>query len=287
MSEAEVLERFKSYIEEAHLGWRVQTEIPVGDLVSDGRIVEIDENEVVKDIVCYLEVKGPDADLRELLTGIAQAQYYREKTLRDVWLVLNSKQVMQIMDAKKRSIGGIKLFDVENKKLIDYETVLEQMSKSSMKRAQERTIQTWSRQFTIKTTSPIAITNPTLDGEDVLFNIGARMRGLLKEIAKTISPSLAESIKYGVYVEPMRAKIAKKSELSLITKYIPSSRGSASKRELYEVPEGKEIKFTVRCIGRKLTPELIEDLILQGGLFSGIGDSHSDGFHGRFDLLQK
>lgn len=79
-------------------------------------------------------MKDKDADLRELLTGLAQAQYYREQTLRESWFILRHDQAERLMSAKKRAIGGAKLFDIDEKKLVDYETVVERMAKSRAKR---------------------------------------------------------------------------------------------------------------------------------------------------------
>lgn len=287
MTEKDLLNEFKQYLEKEHPNWRVKSEVPVGDLVADGRIDEIDEKGIVRDIIAYLEIKSQDADLKDLLTGLAQAQYYREQTLRETWLVLSHEQLERLMTAKKKGVGGIKLYDINEKKLVDYESVVERMSKSRMKRAQEKTIHTWSQEFTIQTTTPLAITEPVFNEHRVLFNLGQRIRGMLKEVIKTISPSLAESIKYSIYVEPVQMNICTKKELTLIIKYIPTSRGQSTKREMYEIPSGKRLTFTVRCISRKITPELLEDLIRQGGMFSGIGDAHRDGFHGRFILLSE
>jgi len=284
--EKDLLTEFQQWLQKEHPSWRVKTEVPVGDLVADGRVEEV-EGDIVKDVICYFEIKGEDADLKELLTGLSQAQYYREQTLRESWLILRHDQLERLMAAKKKSIGGIKLFDLNQERLIGYETVAEAVQKSRMKRAQEATIQTWKQTFKIETTSPIAITSPEFNGEKVIFNLGARIRGMLKEIAKTISPSLSDAIKYGIYVEPTQTEIAEKKELKLITKFVPTNTGQSSKRELYEVQAGKTMAFTIRCIGKRLSPELIEDLLRQSGTFTGIGDSHSDGYHGRFTLTQK
>jgi len=285
LSEKKVVEELIAWIQEAHPNWQVQTEIAVGEMRADGRIVEVGENAIVKDVIAYFEAKGEDIDLKELLSGLSQAQYVREHTLREVWLILRTPFVQRLLGAKKKGIGGIKIFDIDKKELIDYETIQEHMEKSRMKRAQEYTIDTWSRTFVIETISPIAITTPTFNGETVIFNLGQRIRGAIKEIAKTISGTLAESVKYSIYVEPLEIAIATKPELNLITEYVPSSSGGSSKREMYEIPKGKKLTFTVRCVGKRLTPELIEDLIRQAGQFCGIGDSHSDGYHGRYNLI--
>lgn len=287
MSEKEVMEAFIKWVQETHPNWKVQTEITVGEMRADGRIVEVDASGIVKDIIAYFEAKGEDVDLKELLAGLGQAQYLREQTKRETWLVLRTPLVQRLLGAKKKGIGGIMLFDVDKKELMEYQTIGERMEQSRMKRAQEFTINTWSKQFTIETISPIAITTPTFDGETVLFNLGQRIRGAIKEIAKTISGTLSESVKYSIYVEPLEVAIAKKSELNLITEYIPTSSGSSSKREMYEVPKGKKLNFTVRCVGQRLTPELIEDLVRQAGQFCGVGDSHSDGYHGRYNLISE
>jgi len=287
MSEEKVVEDFKAWVSKNHVNWQVQTEIEVGEMRADGRIIEVDENKIVKDIIAYFEAKGEDIDLKELLSGLAQAQYVREQTLREVWLILRTPLIQRLLGAKKKGIGGIKLFDIDKGELIDYETINEHMEKSRMKRAQELVMNTWSKTFTIETISPIAITTPTFNGETVLFNLGQRIRGAIKEISKTISGTLSESVKYSIYVEPLEVPIAKKSELTLITEYVPTSQGSSSKREMYEIAKGKRLTFTVRCVGKRLTPQIIEDLIRQAGQFCGIGDSHSDGYHGRYNLLSE
>lgn len=287
MSEKKVVEDFIAWVKEAHPNWKVQIEIPVGEMRADGRIVEIDEQGIIKDVVCYFEAKGEDADLKELLTGLSQAQYLREQTLRDAWLILRSPLAQRLLAAKKekKGIGGVVIFDVDKKEPIEHETLMEHMEKSRMKRAMEITLSTWSKSFTIETISPIAITTPMFNGNDVMFNLGQRVRGAIKEIAKTISGTLSESVKYSIYVEPLEVVIAKKADLTLITEYIPTAQGSSSKREMYEIPKGKRLTFTVRCTGKRLTPLLIEDLIRQAGLFCGLGDSHSDGYHGRYNIL--
>jgi hypothetical protein len=285
MSEKKVVEDFIAWVKEAHPNWKVQTEIPVGEMRADGRIVEVDEHGIIKDVVCYFEAKGEDVDLKELLTGLSQAQYLREQTLREAWLILRSPLAQRLLNAKKKGIGGIVIFDVDKKEPIGYETLKEHMEKSRLKRATETTLSTWSKTFTIETISPIAITAPMFNGNDVMFNLGQRVRGAIKEIAKTISGTLSQSVKYSIYVEPLEVVIAKKADLSLITEYIPTAQGSSSKREMYEIPKGKRLTFTVRCTGKRLTPLLIEDLIRQAGLFCGLGDSHSDGYHGRYNIL--
>jgi hypothetical protein len=35
------------------------------------------------------------------------------------------------------------------------------------------------------------------------------------------------------------------------------------------------------------TPEILDETIREAGMFIGIGDSHNDGYHGRFKLLSE
>ena len=288
MSEAKVIDEFIAWVKEAHQNCKVQKEITVGEMRIDVKIIEVNEQGIVKDIICYFEAKGEDADLRDLGTGYFQALYVGEQTKRDVWFILRDKSEELWKNAKLKPVAGIQIFNIDQKELHQTESVADRMKKGRMTKAQEGTTTTWSKNFAIETTSPIAITTngAQFDSEgNLLFNLGARMRGVLKEILKTVRPSMAEKAKHSIYVEPLEIALAHKSELRQIADFIPTKTGSG-KREFYEVSKGKRLNFTVRCIGSQYTPELIEDMIIQGGTFCGIGDSHSDGFHGRYVLVQ-
>lgn len=288
MNERELLEVLTKQIREHNKFWRVKSEIPIGSLRADARIDEVDENEVVKSVIAYVEIKDSSADLKELLSGYADALYYCEQSGCHGWLAIPETCVKKVLDSGKKFDPRVQLYNLDSGEIVKLETTEEKMSKSRMKRKMESTyFQGWSEQFTIETTSPIAITKPeyAADGDSVIFNLGPRVRGCLKEVAKTISGSLSDSVKYSIYVEPPTIIIAKKSELGMIRKYVPNARGGASVRELYEVPAPRQLTFTVRSINPRLTKEICENLIRQAGQFAGIGDSHSDGLHGRFFVV--
>lgn len=287
-SEADIVARFKSWVEsQDHPDWKLQVAIPVGELIADGRIVEVNsENSVIKSIVCYVEAKGDDADLRDMMTGLGQCAYYAERTGCPSWLVLPHAQTERLLSSEKKIDPRISIFDVTSQKPICTEEISTRMSKSRLKRKQESSMFTsWEKEFTIVTRTPIAIQTIEVDAEGLVsLNIGQRVRGLLKLAAQTISGTLAESVKYSIYVEPLDIKVGKKEELRFVQKYVAAMGGRSSKREFYEIPAPRTITFQVRSINPRLTPEIVENLIRQGGMFCGIGDSHTDGYHGRFEL---
>jgi len=290
VTEKDLVEQLKKQIAEKHPNWRVKTEVPIGALRADARIEDVDEQGLVRNIIAYVEVKDESADLKELLSGYSDALYYSEQSGSYGWLAVPDISIKKILDSGKKFDPRVQLYNIDTGGLVLLESITEKMTKSRMKRKLESTyFQGWSDTFTIKTISPLAITIPQYDsdGVSVLFNLGPRVRGCLKEVAKTVSQSLSESVKYSVYIEPPTVVIAKKSELNMLRKYVPSRQGQSSTRELYEIPAPRELKFTVRCINPKLTPEIVENLIRQAGQFAGLGDSHTDGLHGRFVLLPK
>jgi hypothetical protein len=289
LTEKSILKKFAVHIEEIHPNWRVQTEIPCGKLVADGRIIEVDNDGIVKGIVCYFEAKDEKSDIKELVaTAFGQAQYYAERTGCEAWLVLSHESVERFLASGKKLDPRVKLFDIDKRTLIDMEAINEKMSKSRMKRAMERTyFKEWTKTFTIETTSPIGLTNPEYDGDMVIFNLGQRVRGMLKEIMKTESPTLAEQIKYSLTVEPANVILCKKDELSMTTDYITDKKDSCIKRVIYNVCPPKKLTFTISCLEKtgRLTPEILTHALIKAGKYCGIGDSHSDGVHGRFRLV--
>ena len=263
--------------------------MPIGELVADGRVVEVDKaSGVVRGVVAYVEAKGADAGLREMLTGLGQCCYYTDQSGCSSWLVLLHEQVVRLLESQKKIDPRISVFDVDESKLISTEELSERMNKSRLKRKQERPMfKAWERHFKIVTTSPIAITTPQFNPNgEVLLNIGQRIRGVVKSSAQTISHSLSDACKYSLYVEPLDHVIGTKAELKLVQKYVPDSSGRSMKREFYELAPPREIEFTVRSIHPQLTAEIVENLLRQGGMFCGIGDSHTDGFHGRYSLTE-
>jgi hypothetical protein len=113
------------------------------------------------------------------------------------------------------------------------------------------------------------------------------MRGTIKLSAQIISGTLAEACKFSLYIEPLDITLCDKNDLQLVQKFVADQSGRSAKREFYEVAYPKTITFKVRSIHPKLTAEIIENLIRQGGMFCGIGDSHTDGYHGRYELQEE
>jgi hypothetical protein len=289
MSEKELVAKFKAMIEKDHPNWRVQTEVPIGSLTADGRIVEVDDKEVVRLVIAYFEVKD-DVDAGELLKGYGQATYYAERAGTPAWLVLPHPAVNRFILSEKKVDPRVKIFDADENKLHETEEVTAAMSKSRMKRKLETSyFQPWSQNFEIEVTTPLAITSPEFDDDsNVLLNIGPRMRGAMKEMAKTISATLSESVKYAVVCEPYYTIAGKRNDLLARKKFIPDKRTGKSKgHDFFELAPPRRFSFTVRCTEPRLTPEIVENLLRQAGTFTGIGDSHSDGYHGRYILLNQ
>lgn len=284
-NEETVVQRFEEWVVQ-NTAWQLQKAIPIGELIADGRLVEISASGAVKAIIAYIEVKGGDADLRDLMTGLGQCAYYSEQSGCPSWLVLEHAQASRLLGTQKKIDPRTSIFDVEEQKLNATEEVADRMGKSRLKRKQEAVMfHAWEGTFTIVTTSPLVITTPKISGDGkVVLNIGQRVRGLLKQSAQTISHSLAEACKYSIYVEPFDLSIAGKNELLSCTKYLADKSGRSSKRDFYEIPAPLTLSFTVRSIHPKLTREVVENLLRQGGMFCGIGDSHTDGYHGRYVL---
>ena len=204
-------------------------------------------------------------------------------------MIVRHPQVERLLGSQKKIDPRISIYDVTESKLNATEEIADRMAKSKMKRAQEKVMfKAWEREFTIVTKSPLALTTPKFDKDgNVIFNIGQRVRGLIKLSAQTISGTLAEACKFSVYVEPLDMVLCNKSELQFLQKFVADTGGRSVKREFYEISYPRTIKFKVRSIHPKLTSEIIENLIRQGGMFCGIGDSHTDGYHGRFELQEE
>lgn len=288
MSEKELIEKFKQHIESTHPHWRVKMEVPIGSMIADARIDEVDDTNIVQAIVAYVECKPANSDLKELLGGYMQALYYATQSGSNGWLAAPATSIKKIQESNTKLDPRVLLYNLDSNELVQTETIAERMSKSRMKRKMESNLfQGWTKDFTIETIAPIGVTTPIYadDKESVIFNLGPRMRGAIKEVAKTISGTLSDSIKFSLSVVPPTVIIAKKADLTMITKFVPNDRGGSAKRELYEIPAGKKLNFTVRCLNQRVTPEICENLIRQAGIFAGIGDSHSDGLHGRFNVL--
>ena len=294
--EKDVIAQFKEVITKLHPNYAVQTELELVDARgqkyrADGRVVQKDEKDIIQRVIAYFEAKGPDTDARELQTGYAQCLVDCDLTGSETWLVLSHEQVGKFLSPDRRGKldGRVKVFDVDEGTLLSTQSVTELKSKSRMKQRMETPLFTgWSQDYEVIITTPLALTSPNFDAKgNIILNTGMRIRGSLKEVAKTISGTLSDSLKYTLYTTPEQSIIGKKEELIAKTKFIPDKRsGASAKREYYELPPPRNLKFTVNCMNPRLTPAICEELIRKAGMFAGIGDSHSDGEHGRFRLVE-
>lgn len=283
--EKQLLEKFKEIIE-ANKNFKVKTEVPIGKLVADVRIDEVDENGVTIRVIAYGEAKASE-DLGTLLQGYVKAQYFAEQSGLPAWLILPDKSCQKLINSGKEFDARVYLFNVDKGELKPLKDVLELREKSKRKRREETPLfEAWTRTYLIETTTPIGITTPKLDEKgNVLFNLGIRVRALIRDFLKTKHPSLGDYAKFGIYCEPFEIPIAQKSELIYTEKYI-SRGGRPAKSTLYEIPPPRKLKFKIHCMTPKITPEILDEAIREAGMFTGIGDSHSDGYHGRYKLLK-
>jgi len=295
-SEKEVTEQFGKVIAKLHPSWSIQTELELKDTRgqkyrADGCVIEKDAQGIVLRVVAYFESKGEDADARDTQTGYAQCLMDCDLTGSEAWLVLVHEQAEKFLSPDRRGKldGRVKVFDLDEETLLLTQSVVEQKGKSRMKQRMETPLFTgWSQEYEIVITTPLALTTPIFNSEgNIVLNTGMRVRGSLKEVAKTISGTLSDSLKYTLYCSPEQSIIGKKEELIAKTKFIPDPRsGASAKREYYELPPPRHLKFTINCMNPKVTPQICEELIRKAGMFAGIGDSHSDGEHGRFRLVE-
>ena len=284
--EKQLVEQFKKTIEARHKNWRVKTEVPIGKLIADVRIDEVDEKGITTRVVAYGEAKASE-DLGSLLQGYAKALYYAEQSGSPAWLILPEKSFEKLLDSGKEFDARVYIYNMDKGRLETLKGIMELRSKSKRKRREETPLfDAWTRTYIIETTTPIGITSPKYDKKgNVLFNLGVRVRALIRDFLKTKKPSLGDYAKFGIYCEPFEIPIARKDELIYTEKYIPRS-GRSAKKTLYEIPPPKKLKFTVHCMTPKITPEILDETIREAGTFTGIGDSHADGYHGRFKLLK-
>jgi len=286
-NEKMLIQKFSEAIKKINSNWRVKTEVPVGKLTADVRVDEVDDEGIVVRVVAYGEAKATD-DLGDLLQGYAKALYYAEQSGLRAWLILPEKAYQKLIDSGKEFDARVQVFNVDKGKLETLKDVIKLREKSRRKIKEETPIfEAWKRTYCIQIVTPLGISSPKIDGEgNVLFNIGVRVRALIRDFLKTKSPSLGECAKFGIYCEPFEVPIAKKDELVYTEKYVPQA-GRSMKKTLYEIPPPRILKFTIRCMTPKITPEILDETIREAGMFIGIGDSHNDGYHGRFKLLSE
>ncbi len=285
-NEKELIEKFKEIIETTHPNWKIKTEVPIGKLTADVRIDEVDEKGVTTRVVAYGEVKSTE-DLGTLLQGYAKALYYAEQSGSPAWLILPEKSFKKLLDSGKEFDARVCVYNVDKSKLETLKGVIELRDKSKKKRREETPLfEAWTRTYIIETITPLGITSPKYDEKgNVLFNLGVRVRALIRDFLKAKSPSLGDYAKFGIYCEPFEIPIAKKDELTYTERYVPRA-GHSAKSTLYEIPPPRKLKFTVHCMTPKITPEILDEAIREAGMFTGIGDSHADGYHGRFKLIE-
>jgi len=285
-NEKMLIQKFSDAIEKINPSWRVKNEVAIGKLTADVRIDEVDGEGVVVRVVAYGEAKATE-DLGEILQGYAKALYYAEQSGLRAWLILSEKAYQKLIDSGKEFDARVQVFNVDKGELETLKDVIKLREKSKRKVKEETPIfEAWKRTYSIETLTPVGVTQLKVDSRgNVLFNIGVRARALIRDFLKTKSPSLGEYAKFGIYCEPFEVPIAKKDELVYTEKYVPRA-GRSAKSILYEVPPPRKLKFTVHCMTPKITPEILDETIREAGMFTGIGDAHTDGYHGRFKLIE-
>lgn len=147
---------------------------------------------------------------------------------------------------------------------------------------------------------------------EVMFDVGKKIRGWIKEQARTIKPSAYEAIQYGfksfTLPEQGEMAIAKAEDLvgtddfpdkfkndyevpkgfpypfmeTIIIKEGKTTRSTFA--FYYLLPKSVKAKLRIFCFARNITPEVVEDLMQKIGPYAGLGDRHSQG-HGTFKLL--
>ena len=154
-----------------------------------------------------------------------------------------------------------------------------------------------------------------LEGDKVMFDAGARLRGWLKMQSKTIRPSLGDIVNYGV--RTLTLPVAGKMEIAKISELVGQDKPSTSLTDDYKLPdelnetiaypikeafsvgEGKlkraiyafhyeypkeiTLKARMYSFARGLAPEQVEWMLENLGRVAGVGDRYSRGY-GLFTL---
>lgn len=154
------------------------------------------------------------------------------------------------------------------------------------------------------------------DGGEVVFDVGKRLRGWFKTTAKTVRPSLGDTLQYGLRCLTMPTigtiAIAKTKELEgmkgepdvdLAKGYrLPEKSGLpypkkeafvvGSGKEMrsvfsfhYVLPVEKELQVKIISFARNFTPEMAKWMLTKFGKVQGLGDRYAQGF-GLFDLVE-
>lgn len=160
---------------------------------------------------------------------------------------------------------------------------------------------------TIRTFKPTFIK----DG-NVMFDVGKKLRGWVKEQVRTVKPSAFEAVQYGFKAFSLpnagEVPIAEAGELvgddnfpekfrsqyevpngfsypfmeTIILKDSKSIKSTFS--FYYLLPKTVKLKVNLFCFARNITPEVIEDLMQKLGGYTGLGDRHAHGY-GNFRLI--
>jgi hypothetical protein len=149
------------------------------------------------------------------------------------------------------------------------------------------------------------------DGK-VLFDVGKKLRGWIKEQVRTVKPSAFEAVQYGFKAfslpEAGEVPIADAKELIgdddfpekfrseyevpnglpypfMETIMIKDSKSIKSTFSFYYVlPKAVRVKAKLFCFARNITPEVVKDLMDKLGGYTGLGDRHAHGY-GNFRVI--
>lgn len=163
----------------------------------------------------------------------------------------------------------------------------------------------------------VRILKPTgwLKGDEIYIDFGKRLKGWFKQQAKTIRPSLAESLRYGLTCDTLPqfgpVAVAKRKEI-IVNKDFPEQDKTEYElgsdlsnigypfKEVFVTGEGaqrrsvftfhylieKPIKAKIRIknFSRGFMPESAKSMLTELGPIIGLGDGYSQG-HGCFKLI--
>lgn len=152
------------------------------------------------------------------------------------------------------------------------------------------------------------------DGK-VMFDVGRKLRGWMKQTVGTIKPSAGDVIRYGFkaysFPDGGGVPIANKGELigasdddfpesfkkdynspsglpfpcreTIVVKEAGKTRSTFSFH--YVLPKKVRVKVKMFCFGRNITADGVRDLMTKLGEFTGLGDMSSQGY-GHFKVLK-
>lgn len=152
-----------------------------------------------------------------------------------------------------------------------------------------------------------------LKDNNVLFDTGKRLKGWIKEQARTMKPSLADKLRYSLSGNSIDSdkisfgyiKIATLDDLDGLTesdgqeeckkpdkyKFYPYRNVFVGENKKYVnsyyylLPKSVTLKGEIFCWTKDFTPKDCEAMLKTFGTGMGIGDHHSQGF-GKFELVK-